>query len=544
MEQEKPHGPGMVQAGPDVGGITLLYVEDETDARSMVSKMLLMNYPDLTLFGAENGAVGLELYQAHLPDIVMTDINMPVMDGIRMSREIKAVTPEAVIIAVTAHSDTSYLLNAIEIGIQHYVLKPINYQELFRVIDKILEQIQLKRLVEEQNRRIIEREQQLAGAQQIAHLGSWQWDLQDGAMSWSDELYRICGLEPGAVPAAFPSLLERIHPEDREAVLAALQQAREKQRPLAAHFCRIVRADASIRILRIDAEVSLGGAGRPLSMIGTAHDVTELKRAEEQVRSLTEELERRVIQRTSLLQTSIKELESFSYAVSHDLRAPVARLEGFCRALLEDCGNCPNTQCRSYAERAERVVRQVKGIIDAFNELSHYARCTLKLQEVDLSQLARTIAAAFQASEPERAVDFVIAERLPVQGDARLLQTALEHLLGNAWKFTSKKERARIELGCRQQEGHPVYFVRDNGVGFNMKYVDKLFQPFQTVHSPGEFAWNGTAVGLATVHSIILRHGGRIWAEAEVDRGATFFFTLEEHPEPGHFLKSRQQGAV
>src|SRR6185369_667881 len=151
-------------------------------------------------------------------------------------------------------------------------------------------------------------------------------------------------------------------------------------------------------------------------MIGTAHDVTELKRAEEQVRSLTEELERRVIQRTSLLQTSIKELESFSYAVSHDLRAPVARLEGFCRALLEDCGNCPNTQCRSYAERAERVVRQVKGIIDAFNELSHYARCTLKLQEVDLSQLARTIAAAFQASEPERAVDFVIAERLPVQG--------------------------------------------------------------------------------------------------------------------------------
>ena len=170
----------------DISGIALLYVEDESDARSMVSKMLAMNYPKLKLYAAENGAVGLDLYREHVPEIVMTDINMPIMDGIRMSREIKAINPEARIIAVTAHSDTSYLLNAIEIGIHHYVLKPINYEELFAVLDKILEQLVLKRLVGEQNRRISESERQLAGAQRIAHLGSWQRDLTDGSMNWSD----------------------------------------------------------------------------------------------------------------------------------------------------------------------------------------------------------------------------------------------------------------------------------------------------------------------------------------------------------------------
>lgn len=521
----------------DIGGIALLYVEDEADASSMVSKMLAMNYPKLKLYTAENGAVGLDLYREHAPDIVVTDINMPVMDGIRMSREIKSINPEANIIAVTAHSDTSYLLNAIEIGIHHYVLKPINYEELFGVTDKILEQIVLKRLVGEQNRRILESERQLSGAQRVAHLGSWQRDLAGGGMNWSDELYRICGLEPGSIPASYQAFLDRFFPEDRAAIRQAIQDALDGRHPLSAHFCRIARPDNSQRILRVEAEVMLDGAGVPALMIGTCHDVTELKEAEAKIRSLTDELERRVIQRTALLEASVRELESFSYVVSHDLRAPVARLEGFCRALAEDCVNCSNAGCKQYAERAERVVRQIKHIIDAFNNLSHYARCKLVIEKVDLSDMVRSIAAGFKQTEPEREVEFVVAGGLLVQGDPRLLQTAMEHLIGNAWKFTSKTPRGRIEFGCGEQQGARVYFVRDNGAGFNMKYVDKLFKPFQTIHGPGEYEWNGTAIGLATVHSIILRHGGKIWAEGELGKGATFYFTLEENPEPGNFME-------
>ncbi len=518
----------------DIAGISLLYVEDELDASVMVSRMLAMNYPKLTLYSAENGAVGLEMYRAHLPDVVVTDINMPVLDGIRMSREIKSIKPDAQIIAVTAHSDTSYLLSAIEIGIHNYVLKPINYDELFAVTDKILEQIVLKRLVGEQNRRIQESERQLTAAQRIAHLGSWQWDLADGGMVWSAEMYRICGLDP-SVPVSRQCFLDRFHPEDLSTLEKTMQEAIDDRQSFGSLFCRIVLPDGSQRTVRLDAEVTVSDGGLPALMLGTSLDVTELKQAEAKVRILTDELERRVVQRTSMLQSSVKELASFSYLVSHDLRAPVARLEGFCRALIEDCSNCPSSGCKQYAERAERVVSQIKQIIDAFNQLSHFARCRLTIEDVELSSLVGDIAAGFAQSEPQRTVDFVIAADLRVKGDAKLLRTALEHLLGNAWKFTAKKARARIEFGRSLQEGSAVYFVRDNGAGFDMKYLDKLFKPFQTIHSPGEYSWSGTAIGLATVHSIILRHGGRIWAEGEPDRGACFYFTLEQKPEPVNF---------
>ncbi|MBJ6723394.1 sensor histidine kinase [Geomesophilobacter sediminis] len=512
--------------------IVLVYVEDEADAREMVCRMLGMNYPGVTIIPAENGAAGLAVFREHAPQVVMTDINMPVMDGIRMSREIKALNPETVIVAVTAHSDTSYLMSAIEIGIDRYVLKPINYDELFAVLDAIFEDLALKRLVREQTRRLEASERQLSEAQKIAHLGSWQWELGDGTMSWSDELYRILGLVPGSVAPSMEGALELVHPEDRGAVQARTEEIRRGLIPDRPLFFRILRPDGVQRIIRGQAELIRDGAGNGVSIIGSAHDVTEIKEAEEKIRSLTCELEQRVIQRTSQLEATVRELESFSHVVSHDLRAPLARLEGFCRALVEDCSGCPNRNCSEYAERAERVVRQVKRIIDAFNSLSHYARCHLSVADVDLAAIAREVAQRLGENEPGRRVEFVLPQRLMVRGDGRLLQTLLEILLGNAWKFSAKKDAARIEFGVIPREGELVYFVRDNGAGFDMKYVGKLFKPFQTVHSPGEYAWDGTSIGLATVHSVVLRHGGKVWAEGVVGEGATFYFTLVENPEP------------
>ncbi|WP_224982311.1 sensor histidine kinase [Geomonas agri] len=517
-------------------GVSMLYVEDEADARQMVTRMLAINYPHLTVYAADNGLQALELYRQRMPEIVMTDINMPVMDGIRMSREIKALNPEVRIIAVTAHSDTSYLLSAIEIGVHHYVLKPLNYQELFTVLDKVLEQIELKRLVAAQHRSLAQSQRQLAAAQRIAHLGSWQREPDAESMDWSDEMYRICGVAPGGIQPTCHSFLERFHPDDRAEVAASMQGAADPERQPEHKFVRVVRPDGSYRVVRLDVE-GVRNNGSTAGVIGTCHDVTELKEAEQQVRSLTEELERRVLQRTSLLQATVSELENFSYFVSHDLRAPVARMEGFCTALLEDCGACGHANCRQYAERSANVVQQIKQIMDAFNSLTHLARCALTIGDTDLSLLARNIARDLAASAPERKVDFVIAEGARVKGDPELLGKALGHLLGNAWKFTSKSERGLIEFGWTDREGVRTYFVRDNGVGFNMKYAQKLFKPFQTIHAPEEFGWAGTGIGLATAHSIVLRHGGRLWAEGEVGQGATFYFTLEPNPESGSYLK-------
>jgi PAS domain S-box-containing protein len=513
--------------------VALLYVEDESEARNMVSRMLELNYPQMRVIAAENGAAGLARFREHRPQIVVTDINMPVMDGIQMSRSIRQLDPEITIVAVTAHSDTSYLLHAIQIGIHHYVLKPINYDELFAALDRVLAGIELKRTVARQNRRISESQHQLAVAQRIAHLGSWQWDLDGAVMRWSDELFRIWGLEPGSEAVPSSEFFGRLHPQDRAHLEIEIARAGKMAEPLEPQICRLLRRDGTQRVLRVAVEFAGTPAGTPATLIGTCLDVTELKRAEDEIRSLTDALERRVRQRTSLLQASLKELESFSYLVSHDLRAPVARLEGFSHALLEDCGNCSNSSCGEYARRSIQVVQQIKSIIGAFNDLSHYTRCAMTVGEVDLSALVRHICEDFRTSEPQRRVEFVIAPGITVRGDHRLLHTALEHLVGNAWKFTAKKAKARIEFGFLDEERDEarVHFVKDNGAGFDMKYVGKLFKPFQTIHSPGEFSWSGAAIGLATVQSIVLRHGGRIWAEGAVGQGATFYFTLERNPE-------------
>jgi len=265
--------------------IALLFVEDEIEARDMLVRMLGMNYPGLDLHVAENGVTGLELFRELRPEIVMTDINMPLMNGIAMARQIKEIDPDATIVAVTAHSDTTYLLNAIEIGIDHYLLKPVNYDELFGVIDKIVEKIALKRLVHEQLERIRRREQQLSEAQKITHLGSWEWDAASGQLVCSDELFRILGLEPEQAVPSYRAFLELVHPADREALEKVVEEAFEKRQGVSSHHFRIVRPDGSPRIVRGQLEVNFAQSGAPLSLIGTCHDVTEQKGAEAALRA-------------------------------------------------------------------------------------------------------------------------------------------------------------------------------------------------------------------------------------------------------------------
>jgi len=263
--------------------IALLYVEDEPEARNMLSRMLAVNYPGLRLHVAEHGETGLELFREYRPQIVLTDINMPVMNGIQMAREMRAIEPEVILVAVTAHSDTSYLLSAIEIGIHHYVLKPVNYVELFGVIDGVLEKLILQRLVHEQDAKIRSREQQLSEAQKITHLGSWEWDAASDQVVWSDELYRILGLEPEEIGASCQAFLQRVHPEDRAALEESLKSAFQNGEPQVSHYFRLLRPDGSTRVVRAQSETVCDRSGQPVSMVGSCHDVTLLKGAQEEL---------------------------------------------------------------------------------------------------------------------------------------------------------------------------------------------------------------------------------------------------------------------
>ncbi|GFO53741.1 hypothetical protein GMSM_07480 [Geomonas sp. Red276] len=258
----------------------LMFVEDEVDSRDMLGRMLTLNYPEMELVVADHGAAGLEKFRESSPEIVLTDVNMPVMNGIEMARQIKQLSPDTTIVAVTAHSDTSYLLDAIEIGIDHYLLKPVNYDELFALLGKIREKIVLRRLVNEQLERIRRRDQQLSEAQKVAHLGSWEWDRESGKVTASDELYRIFGLEPGGVEPTYQALLERVPAAERPGVENAVRKAFERRDAAISQYFRIQRPDNSFRILRGQLEIAFDGEGGARSMIGTCHDLTEQRWAE------------------------------------------------------------------------------------------------------------------------------------------------------------------------------------------------------------------------------------------------------------------------
>jgi signal transduction histidine kinase len=234
--------------------------------------------------------------------------------------------------------------------------------------------------------------------------------------------------------------------------------------------------------------------------------------------------EERLRRRQAELEAANRELETFSYSVSHDLRAPLRSISGFSRILEEDYAACLDDQGVDYLRRVQEGAQQMAELIDALLALSRMMRAELRRQPVDLSTLARTIAETLQNAEPQRRVEFVIAPDLTVQGDIAMLRAVLENLLGNAWKFSGKVEQARIEFGTTAGDDGPVFFVRDNGAGFDMQYAQKLFLPFQRLHSVSEFP--GSGVGLATVQRIIQRHGGHIWAESGPGQGATFYFTL------------------
>jgi light-regulated signal transduction histidine kinase (bacteriophytochrome) len=254
--------------------------------------------------------------------------------------------------------------------------------------------------------------------------------------------------------------------------------------------------------------------GQVRGVVAAFLDIIERKQAEEGLKHYTVELE-----------STNKELESYSYSISHDLRAPLRTLDGFSEMVIEEYGDKLDETGKEYLNRIRKAGQTMSQLTEDILKLSRITRAEMHRDEVNLTEMAGTIAGELQRAQPERIAEIIIAPDMIVNGDKALLEILLRNLLDNAWKYTGKCSNARIEMGVNRQDGKSVYFIRDNGVGFDIQYKNKLFQPFQRLHSSKDYP--GTGIGLATAQRVVRRHGGDIWVESELNKGTTFYFTLE-----------------
>jgi PAS domain S-box-containing protein len=495
--------------------------------------------------------------------------------------------------------------------------------------------------------KLLESEERLKRAQEIAHLGSWELDLITDNLSWSDEVYRIFGQKPQEFAATYEAFLDAVHPDDRGAVEAAYSGSIREGRDSYEIEHRVVRkSTGEIRHVHEKCEHMRDESGRIIRSVGMVHDITERKHAEEKLRASWErsrsyievtgqlgwttnadgeviedlpswraytgqtydevkgwgwaealhpddveyaaqvwrkaveekrmyEVEYRIRRHDGIyrlfmargipvfkedgsvrewvgtciditerkqaeadvlklsedmaarnveLERANREMEAFTYSISHDLRAPLRSMAGFAGILMQDYAKGLDKQVKDYLERILRGSEKMTRLIDDLLRLSGISRQQMEKTQVDLSAIASSVVSDMHEADPERRVSVRIEEGLSAFADRPLIEIVLSNLLGNAWKFTSRTENARIEFGSIQQEGRNIFYVRDNGAGFDSQYMKKMFLPFQRLHSDQEF--EGTGIGLTIIERIIHRHGGRIWAEGEKGKGATIYFTL------------------
>lgn len=362
-------------------------------------------------------------------------------------------------------------------------------------------------------------------------IGTWTWDIPNDCLVADEYTARVFSVDADAAAKGLPAeaYIRAILEEDKPSVAEGLARAIQSCSYYDIEY-RVPQSDGEILWLQAKGRVEADASGNAATFHGAVIDITGRKRADEEIRELNTELEQRVIERTKQLEAANHELEAFSYSVSHDLRAPLRAMDGFSQAVIEDYGSQLPAEGQRYLRTIRNGAQHMGRLIDDLLAFSHLTRLPLARKTVDTRSLIRDSFRELKSEQQGREIEIRLGALPPSPADPALLKQVWLNLLSNAIKYTGRREHAVIEIDSLRTKGTTVYFVRDNGTGFDMRYAGKLFGVFQRLHRQDEF--EGTGVGLALVQRIVHRHGGRVWAEAAVDQGATFYFTLEPDTEP------------
>jgi len=526
----------------------ILVVDDDENNVSYLETLFTAQGFHVTT--ADNGAKALEAARKDPPDIIISDILMPVMDGFMLCRQWKNDTrlKNIPFVFYTAtYTDPKDEKLAMDLGADLFIIKPQEPDVLLNMARKVMadskpemmektpeaevpeEEAVWKEYNETLFRKLEKKIRELETANQIIKESETKYrsliettdtgfaiiDVEGKVLDANNEYVRLSGHN------IFQQIIGRNitewtaeHDRARNAEEVGLCLKHGFVRDLEIDY---VDKDGRFTPVEINATVveTMGGT----VIMTLCRDITERKKAEDEIRQLNESLEQRVRERTT-------ELEAFSYSVSHDLRAPLRAIDGFSQALLEDYENKLDAQGKDYLTRIRTSTLLMAELIEDLLKLSRITKTDMDIMPVNLTRMAQSIIDELQKTHPQRIVNIKIASPLEDSADPRLIRIVLENLLGNAWKFTGKKSIAEIEFGSTTKDNKKVYFIRDNGAGFDMEYAERIFAPFQRLHNSEEYP--GTGIGLATVRRIINRHEGTVRAEGLPGEGATFYFTLQE----------------
>ena len=434
------------------------------------------------------------------------------------NKKIKAVAGVANKISNYNKSDERQIFLLLS-GMWSYIQKNRSREELQKAHYELEDKVKQRTAeLESSTKALQESEERYRLAQRAADIGSWDWDIISDDLEWSETIEPMFGFKKGEFGKTYEAFLDCIHPDDRQFVIDSVNTCLEKNKQYDIEH-RIIWLDGTIHWVRETGDAILDKDGKPVRMIGIVQEITDRKKNEEQIKKLNESL----WEYTVRLKAANNEVEAFSYSVSHDLRAPLRSIDGFSQALIEDYADTLDETGIDYLKRLRNASQRMGQLIDGMLQLSRLSRKKMHVEKVNMAELAVDIIDKFRKEDSSRNVDFRVQDDLVIKGDKNFLQILLENLLGNAWKFTSKRSKAKIEFGKTKKKNEIVFFIKDNGAGFDVKYIDKLFVPFQRLHDD-EFP--GYGIGLGIVSRIIRRHGGQIWADGEVGKGAIFYFTL------------------